>query len=373
MSNDSSAHPHPEPPMSHDKRLLLVAVLVLAGFVSATLTAATASVGSDDFRAGEVYRGDFPDPSVLRVGSTYYAYATNTGGKLLPAMTSSDLGTWRARYSETGRWWENDALAQAPGWAKQHRSQGRWRVSTWAPSVARVRGGYVAAYVAPVALRPRKMCIGLAYASNPLGPFVDRSTRPLVCPRDQGAIDPDISYRDTSGNPYLIWKHEGVPGGEPTRIWSRRMNRAAITFAPGSRAVNLLTTQLRWEGHVIENPSMVRVGGRTYLFYSANRYTTAAYATGYAICAGPAGPCRRASRDPLLATGGSVSGPGGPAAFLDSAGGLRLAYAAWDIGRVGYPPSTACRTTPQGCNQRRLHIATLAVLADGRLSVADRG
>jgi beta-xylosidase len=352
---------------------LALAALGLAALASVTVTAATASVGSDDFRAGEVYRGDFPDPSVLRVGSTYYAYATNTGGKLLPAMTSTDLGTWRARYSETGRWWENDALAQAPAWAKRHRAHGKWRVSTWAPSVARVHGGYVAAYVAPVSVSPRKMCVSLAHASSPLGPFVDRSTRPLVCPRNQGAIDPDISYRDPSGSPYLVWKSEGIPGSQPTRIWSRRMNRTATAFAPGTRATNLLTTELGWEGNVIENPSMVRVGGRTYLFYSANRYTTAAYATGYAICAGPTGPCRRGSSAPLLATGDSVSGPGGPAAFLDAAGGLRLAYAAWDIGRVGYPTSTGCRATAQGCNQRRLHVATLRVLPDGRLAVADRG
>ena len=86
---------------------------------------------------------------MLRVGSTYYAYGTNTGGKLLPAMTSTDLGTWTARRSSTGRWWENDALAQAPRWAKRHWAHGKWRVATWAPSVARVEGGYVAAYAAP--------------------------------------------------------------------------------------------------------------------------------------------------------------------------------------------------------------------------------
>jgi beta-xylosidase len=355
----------------HRARRALVALLAVAGFVGATVSA-TASVGSDDFRAGEVYRGDFPDPSVLRVGSTYYAYATNTGGKLLPAMASTDLATWTARYSNTGRWWENDALAAAPSWAKRHWAHGKWRVSTWAPSVARVEGGYVAAYVAPVSVEPRKMCVSLAFATSPLGPFVDRSTQPLVCPSDQGAIDPDI-YKDRAGNPYLTWKSEGVPGSEPTRIWTRRLNRTATAFDPGAPAVNLLTTEQAWEGNVIENPSMVRAGGRIYLFYSANRYTTARYATGYATCATPMGPCRRAADGPLLATGGSVSGPGGPAAFVDASGRLRVAYAAWDRGRVGYPAGTGCRASTQGCNQRRLHVATLTELADGRLAVAVRG
>ncbi len=353
-------------------RLLVLVLTGLTG-LAATVAAATASVGSDDFRAGEVYGGDFPDPSVMRVGSTYYAYATNTGGKLLPAMTSTNLRTWRARYSETGRWWENDALAKAPSWARRHWAHGKWRVSTWAPSVARVAGRYVAAYAAPVSVEPRKMCLSLAFATRPLGRFVDRSTHPLVCPRNQGSIDPDISFKDRSGHPYLIWKNEGVPGSEPTRIWARRMNRTATAFEPGARAVNVLTTRQPWEGNVIENPSMVRAGGRIYLFYSANRYSTGRYATGYAICTTPSGPCRRPSSRPLLATGGSVSGPGGPSAFVDAGGRMRIAYAAWDRGRVGYPTDTRCRSSARGCNQRRLHVATIAVRADGRLTVTDRG
>ena len=351
-----------------------VAAAAVAGLLGAVVTPspAGASVGSDDFRAGEAYHGDFPDPAVLRVGSTYYAYATNTGGKLLPAMSSEDLHSWRARPSASGKWWQNDALAAAPSWARPHFGHGKWRVSTWAPSVARVQGRYVAAYVAPVRLLPQRMCISFAYAATPLGPFVDGSAAPAVCPVDQGAIDPDF-YVDRFGKPFLVFKSEGIPGLVPTRLWTMRMNRSATGFLPGARPVNLLTTALPWEGNVIENPSMVRHDGRIYLFYSANDYRTAGYATGYAICRTPMGPCRRQGRQPLLASGGSVSGPGGSDAFVDGAGRLRLAYAAWSRDRVGYPTSTGCRGTAAGCNQRRMHVATLAVGPGGRLSVADRG
>ena len=354
-------------------RRTALALLTLAGIATATTTAAIAAVGSDDFRAGQVYRGDFPDPSVMRVGSTYYAFSTNTGGKLLPAMTSTDLVTWRARYSDTGRWWQNDALVQAPSWAKRHYANGAWRVSTWAPSVTHVDGGYVAAYVAPVSLNPQKMCVSLAYSTRPLGPFVDSSTKPFVCSSDsEGSIDPYV-YKSRYGTPYLLWKNEGVPHQAPTRFWSRKMNRPATAFAVGSTATNLLTTAQPWEGNVIENPSMVRVDGRIYLFYSANRYSTADYAIGYAVCQGPLGPCQRPTSRPLLSTGGAVAGPGGPDPFLDGTGHLRLAYAAWDVGRVGYPTTTACRSTTAGCNQRRLHVADLTVPADGMLAIANRG
>lgn len=355
--------------------LALVALTALVGVAStvALSTTADAAVGSDDFRAGQVYRGDFADPSVMRVGSTYYSYATNTGGKLLPSMTSTDLETWKARYSSSGKWWRNDALQAAPSWAKRHYAHGKWRVSTWAPSVTAVDGGYVAAYVAPRSLNPTKMCVTLAYASSPLGPFVDTSRQPFVCRSDQqGSIDPEF-YTDPSGNPTLLWKNEGIPRREPTRIWSRRLNRTATAFAPRSIPRNLLTTAQSWEGNVVENPSMVRYDGKIYLLYSANRYSTADYAIGYAVCRGPAGPCRRRAPGPLLATGGSVAGPGGPDVFVDRDGSLRMAYAAWDRGHVGYPSSTACRSTAYGCNQRRLHVASLSSDVSGRLYVTDRG
>jgi beta-xylosidase len=365
----------PAPRTARARRRTVAAVVValtLSGVAAGLGPAADAAVGSDDFRAGQVYRGDFPDPSVTRVGSTYYAFATNTGGKLLPAMTSPDLRTWRARYSNTGKWWQNDALAKAPAWAKAHYANGAWRVSTWAPSVARVGDTFVAAYVAPVSENPRKMCVTLAYDDRPLGLFTDRSTKPFVCAPDQGSIDPEV-YVDPRGTPWLLWKNEGIPRHEPTRIWVRRLNGTATGFAAGSTPHNLLTTAQDWEGNVIENPSMVSYGGRTYLLYSANRYSTAQYAIGYAICRGPGGGCHRQSGRPLMASGGSVEGPGGPDAFVGAGGRLRMAYAAWDRGHVGYPATTACRSTSYGCNQRRLHVAVLSVAGDGTLGVADRG
>ncbi len=352
---------------------LLAAVLLVSGLAATALgPSAHAAVGSDDFRASQVYRGDFPDPSVIRVGATYYAFSTNTGGKLLPAMTSTDLRTWRARYSNTGKWWQNDALDAAPGWAKKHYAHGKWRVSTWAPSVARIGGRYVAAYVAPVRLKPKKMCITLAYDDKPLGLYRDTSKRPFVCRGDQqGSIDPDL-FVDPHGTAWLLWKNEGIPHHAPTRIWVRRLNSRATAFAPGSTNHLLLTTARPWEGNLVENPSMVTYHGYTYLFYSANRYSSANYAIGYAICHSPRGPCHRLTKNALLAKGGRVDGPGGPDAFVGKSGALRMAYAAWDRGHVGYPKTARCRSSHYGCNQRRLHVAALGV-HHGRLSVLDRG
>jgi hypothetical protein len=65
-------------------------------------------------------------------------------------------------------------------------------------------------------------------------------------------------------------------------------------------------------------------------------------------------------------------------AFFDNLGRLRLAYAAWDLGRTGYPTSATCLQSPYGCNQRRLHVATVGPdttpgVLPGALTVTSRG
>ena len=131
--------------------------------------------------------------------------------------------------------------------------------------------------------------------------------------------------------------------------------------------VALLATnsQAPWEGSTIENPSMARYGGRTYLFYSASYFGPldaqghSSYATGYAVCRGPLGPCTRpVPGHPLLASAGVSQGPGGASAFLATDGSLRLAYATYWLGedRDGFHP-------------RRLQVTRLLADARGLLRV----
>jgi beta-xylosidase len=337
---------------------LALALVAIGALVSSGLAPAQASKGSDPFVSGQTYRGDFPDPWVLKSGDTYYAYSTNTANLNLPTMTSKDLTTWTAY---------GDAFPRVGRWA---RSYGSGVSRTWAPSVTYVKDHFVLAYTAPInGGGGRKNCIGLATAGAAKGPFSDGSSSPIVCPSDQGAIDPQVFVAE-DGKPYLLWKTEGVVGHEPTRFWVRQLQADGVGFADGSSQVDLLSTALAWEGHVIENPTMIRIQGLNYLFYSANEYVTDRYAIGYAICETVTGPCTRPSSAPLMSSGGSVSGPGGPAPFVGPDGQLRLAYAAWSLGRTGYPRSSGCRP---GCNQRRLHVARLAIDSDGLLRVTDRG
>ncbi len=352
---------------------LLSVIALLLG--SAVVPAAEASTGGDRFWAGEVYRGEFAAPSIVHVASTYYAYATNLDGDNLPMMTSSDLSTWRAHQawplSRGFSSWRgyNDAMPFPARWAAR---RGNGKPGVWAPSVIRAGGRWVDAYAVQMYRNSQRHCLTLATSPSPAGPFRDRSHGPLYCSSDpNGSIDP--SWLSWNGRLYLVWKNAGVKGGKPTRIMVRRMTADGGGFMPGTRAHVLLQTARPWEGNVIEAPSPIVFGGRIYLFYSGNLYRGAHYAIGYAICAGPLGPCTRGSREPLLASGGAIAGPGAQSPIVDDAGRLRLAYSSWTSGHVGYPTSSACRDTAEGCNQRRLHLATLAVAAGGRLSVAHRG
>ncbi|MCA1684947.1 MAG: glycoside hydrolase family 43 protein [Planctomycetia bacterium] len=360
-------------------RTALVSVAVATAAAAAMLAAPAASAypGAPWFEPGKPYAQNFPDPSVIKEGGTYYAYATPTGGAYLPVETSTDLNTWTARPAYdpgpplNSDPYFNDALPQPAAWGADVNS-GRMSKELWGPGIARIGGRYLDFYAIRIpGARPR-FCISVATATGPLGPFRDTTTRPFVCdPDPAGSIDP-APYVDPAGHPWLLWKSEGVPGSTPTRIWSRQLTPNGMAFAAGSSRHLLLQTALGWEGNVIENPSMIHYGGTYWLFYSANEWASSHYATGYATCSSPAGPCRRGSTVPLLHSSATRLGPGGASALIDPAGHLALAYDYWNAPYTNYPAYPACAdsNTCQTQGQRRLGIARLRIVGPGRLAVS---
>lgn len=342
---------------------LLLPVLGIS--LVARADARSTPIGQDPIVPGETYAGDFPDPAVLRVGLNYYAYSTTSGGLNVPTLTSTDLRHWRANAgteaNPTG-----DGLPRTPVWSDGvERSDGRFKATTWAPTVTRLGPGrYVMAYTTKVAGSPgQRMCISVATSTRPTGPFVDTTTKPTICPA-RGAIDPQI-WRAPSGRPMLYWRIDR----HPAALLVSRMNSDGITIVPGEKPRFLAGIRQAWEGNIIENPAMIRFKGRYYLFYSANSYASSRYAIGYLICKTWYGGCTRPRKTPLMKTNAYFVGPGGPMPFVDALGRLRIAYHAWRPGAVGYPSSVECRETQAGCGQRRLYVGTLKAAKDGRLSV----
>ncbi|MCH8612994.1 hypothetical protein [Arsenicicoccus dermatophilus] len=79
--------------------IAVLAASAAAGSVVSQPAAPTAQAATDTgwFKPATTYVGEFADPDVLKVGSTYYAYGTNTGGAYLPVMHSVDTKSWIAR------------------------------------------------------------------------------------------------------------------------------------------------------------------------------------------------------------------------------------------------------------------------------------
>ena len=266
-----------------------------------------------------VFRGDFPDPYVLRVGDTYWAYATNSGGRNIQSLRSRDLVHWSGLH---------DAMPALAAWTTPGK--------VWAPEVARVGGRYVMFY-ATYGTREGVQCVGRAVARAPGGPFRDTGTDAFVCQPDEGgSIDPDV-FRDADGSLYLLWKNDGNCCGKATYLYSQRLSPDASRLV--GRRVRLLTAdQWLWEGPLVEAPTLWHEHGRYTLFFSASVYNSPDYAVGYATCAGPLGPCKSSPRNPILKSACRAAGPGHQAIVQAPDGSDWIVYHAWKAGAIDRAP-----------------------------------
>jgi len=264
-----------------------------------------------------VFEGDFADPFVLRTNDSYYAYATNTFLANVPVLRATDgeavvyLG---------------DVLPVLPKWTEPNH--------VWAPSVAPVGDGYVLWYTTRDNASGRQ-CISAARALSPEGPFVDRSTGPMICDLAHGgSIDPSPLV-DSDGSLWLLWKSDGNCCDQQTVVYSQSLSVDGLSVA--GEPIELIRNDLWWERDVVEAPSMAYGGGVYHLLYSANRWDTDNYAVGHATCETVTGPCVK-DPTPWLGSYDVAWGPGG-AEFVPSVDGWvgLLVYHAWTASGVGYP------------------------------------
>ena len=292
--------------------LLRVLCVILFGLAATAQTPKTAMT-----YINPVYNADFPDPFVMRVGSSYYAYATNGGGATVQILQSSDLVNWQAL---------SDAFGNLPAWATPG-----W---TWAPEVEPVPNGY-AMYYTTRHSDSQKQCIGVAFSKSPKGPFTDTSTEPLICQLEDGGSIDASPFTDRDGKRYLYWKNDGNCCGLLTYLYVQRLSSDGLRLE--GKATALLHNTELWEGNLIEAPTMYRRGNKYYLFYSAADYSNDTYAVGYAYSASPLGPFIKWRDNPVLKTTGQVAGPGHQCIITDELGQPWMVYHAWTTGKTGYP------------------------------------
>ncbi|ALG09468.1 family 43 glycosylhydrolase [Kibdelosporangium phytohabitans] len=269
-------------------RILLVPLLVLLSVLGAS--AAIAAVPPE-----AVITADFPDPDVLQVGTTYYAYSTSSrAGRVQVASAPAPSGPWTVH---------GDALPGKPAWAGNG--------GFWAPDVSRRTDGRYLMYFTGPSTATGRMCIGAATSANPTGPFTATSANPLVCNAAEGGdIDPS-SFVDTNGTRYLLYKNDGNAVGKPAIVWLQQVQADGVTFAGGR--TELIRNDRPEEGGVIEAPVLVRRASQYVLFYSGGPYVNDRYFTSYAVSPSITGRYTKAFR-PLMTTAtfdGAVQGPGG--------------------------------------------------------------
>jgi Glycosyl hydrolases family 43 len=261
--------------------------------------------------------GAVADPSMLWAEDHAIVFSTQrvTNGVAtvnLPIRTSTDLSHW----TDAG-----DALPMLPAWATIG--------GTWAPSAVQMADGTYRLYFAARSVAGPE-CIGVATSTSPLGPYSSTSSQPLECQTSMGgSIDPSV-YVDQGGSLWLLWKNDGNATGQGVWLWSSRLAPDGRSLAGPSAA--LLTTSAYWQQGVIENPDLVSIDGTLYLFYSGGTWSDASYGTGFATCAGPAGPCTNRTSAGPLDPGVDAVGNGSLSTFPLIDGRTGIAWSAWADG-----------------------------------------
>ncbi len=362
-------------------RTTAVVVAALAVALAACVPVGTTPSGWSSTLA---YAHDFPDPSIVLVGSTYYGFSTNAdmgtgcGFAQVPVIQSTDLQHWTS---------DCNALPHVGSWANDANPAQETTKTTWAPAVVQLGPSSFVMYYTAQHRGTTQQCIGVATSTTPQGPYVDSSATPLACTgTSYWSLDPAF-FRDTNGTPYLLWRQDSAPtsspalspslaaamtrsntayreaaasGGVHVGIDVQRLSTDGLTFASGSAPVELLSNDVgaqAWETPVIEGPGMVIDPSGTYLLlYSGGDYKTSGYAVGYATC-GTSMPTTRCTRgssatNPWLSTsstGGTEAGPGGETVLTDTGGHLLVAYHAWLPSSVDQdPPGRQLHIRPLG-------------------------
>jgi beta-xylosidase len=234
-----------------------------------------------------VLRGDYPDPSVIRIGDTYWASATTSNWMpAYPLLRSKDLIHWKT---------VAHVFPQLPDWADYY---------FWAPELSYDKGKVYVYYAAHK--KGGNLCIGVASADRPEGPYTDHG--PLVCQED-GSIDA-FPMRDENGKLFLIWKEDANSIGKPTPIWAQELNEER-TKLTGEKKELFRNTE-PWEKNLVEGVSMVRHGDYFYAFYAAAGCcgATCTYGVGIARSKNLLGRWEKDPHNPVLATNEQWNCPG---------------------------------------------------------------
>lgn len=223
--------------------LMMVFVSMLC-FVQRTFSADGYAYKPDTAKKGfysnPVIPGDFADPSVIKVGNTFYASGTSSEwGPHFPLFTSTDLINWKqAGY----------IFNEPPAWTAS---------SFWAPELFYYQNTFYVYYVAK-RKKDNVSYIGVATAKDPLKGFTDHG--PIV-EYGSEAIDPFVI--NDNGHLYMSFKAYGLDK-RPIELLGCKLS------ADGLKVEGDYFSLLKDDGRKgMEGQVMIKKNNYYYLFYSA--------------------------------------------------------------------------------------------------------
>jgi arabinan endo-1,5-alpha-L-arabinosidase len=268
------------------------------------------------------------DPSIIKVGATYYLFSSGPG---IQVRESADLKNWAALGS---------VFPTIPAWALTLIPNAS---SIWAPDISLWNGQYHL-YYAVSTFGSQRSVIGLA-TNTTLDPraagyhWVDRGAVIQSQPgRDNfNAIDPNLAA-DGAGNFWLAFGSQ----------WSGiKLLRLSPTTGLPSQAAQPIALAARPGAKQIEAPFVFRQGSYFYLFVSFDRCCEGSAST-YKLMVGRSStvngpyldhsgkPMTRGGGTLVLAGSGRFRGPGS-SAVITTGTGTDLVYQAYDAWNGGIP------------------------------------
>jgi beta-xylosidase len=227
----------------------------------------------------------FADPTIYVEGGRYYLTGTrgNGGGPLgFAFLESKDLKTWTVPATA------NDSLGMIL--TKGDHTYGT--KGFWAPQIFKTDDTYYLTYTAD------EQTV-LVECKSLLGPYRQNRVRPID--GSQKNIDSYI-FKDDDGNYYLY----SVRFDKGNYLWVAEFDLKKGEIKAGTLKKCFSQTD-PWEATpnyksspIMEGPTVFKLRGKYYLFYSANHFMNIDYAVGYAVSNSPYGPWVKYKNNPII-------------------------------------------------------------------------
>ena len=225
-----------------------------------------------------VISGDFPDPTVIRVGDTYYAAGTSSEwGPPYRLFQSKDLVNWESL---------GGLFKEMPDWTMG---------SYWAPELFYKDGTYYVYYTAR-RKTDQKSFIGVGTTKDISQGFTDHG---VIVEWTNEAIDAFVIELD--GKLYMTWKAYGLDRGKTIELLCSELTPDGLSLK-GDVWTLLTADRNSWEEGGIEGQCLVKKGDYIYMFYAGAGCCGRGcnYQTGVARAKDIRGPWERYEQNPIL-------------------------------------------------------------------------